>query len=150
LDEIIEQILIEGTVDWNYPAWVRSCVAELRPSTPDQEFVETLRIIKSMLDDELIVAGTVDGSGTFVPWSMSPQESFTRIRDEWQSDWNNELPTPGAIAWFDNTRRGDCIGKHLIQAQEQEDTYGSPNSRKGGDSYSTTTNQQCDDRTSAT
>ncbi|WP_147243109.1 hypothetical protein [Acidipropionibacterium virtanenii] len=149
MDEIIEQILIEGTVDWNYPAWVRSCVAELRPSTPEQEFLETLRIIKAMLYDKLIVAGTIDNNGIFIPWPMSPQESFMRIQDEWQSDWNNELPTPGAIAWFDNTRKGDCIGKHLIQTQEQEDTYGNLNSRKDGGSYSTT-NQQCDGPTSAT
>ncbi|AXE37436.1 hypothetical protein [Acidipropionibacterium virtanenii] len=118
VDEIIGEVLIEGLVDWTDPGWVLSSVVQMRPGTATEERDEALTLIRAMLTEGFATAGGVDPDGNFVAWCLSPDKSADKIDDEFIREWGTELPTPGAISWFQNTALGDEIANRIIKNDE--------------------------------
>ncbi|WP_154662013.1 hypothetical protein [Acidipropionibacterium acidipropionici] len=118
VDEIIAEVLIEGLIDWTDPGWVLSSVVQMRPGTAKEERDEALTLIRTMLTEGFATAGSITSDGKFVAWRLSPDKSADQIDDEFIREWGTELPTPGAIAWFQNTALGDEIANRIIKNDE--------------------------------
>jgi hypothetical protein len=111
-----EEILVEGLDDWVYAAWVHSSTRLSGLSDPSLRRTLALGLIAELLVEGLVVAGDVDEQGHH-PWPCSPGEAIERITREWLAEWSDQVPTPGAIAWFANTSDGDRIAESVISRE---------------------------------
>jgi hypothetical protein len=107
---------VGGLDDWQYVSWIYGStrLAGLRESASRRTFA--LGLIAELLVEGLMVAGDVDEQGHH-PWPCSPGEAIERIAREWLTEWGDELPTPGAIAWFANTPRGNEIAQTVLRRE---------------------------------
>jgi hypothetical protein len=66
----------------------------------------TPALIAEALREGLMVAGDLVGA-EHVPWHGEADEWAERIRQEWMDEWGDDVPTPGAVVWLNNTKAGD-------------------------------------------
>jgi hypothetical protein len=58
----------------------------------------TLEVIRSLLEDKLLVAGIPTSDGRFTAWTGDVQNIMERIRREWDKLSRN--PVPGDVVWL--------------------------------------------------
>jgi hypothetical protein len=78
----------------------------------------TVDVVAAMLENDLVVVGSVRESNGFEPWGLAPAEALTRIRSEWRV-----LGRPlemGDICWFSNTALGDQRANDVRDALGRE------------------------------
>ncbi|WP_295775625.1 hypothetical protein [uncultured Microbacterium sp.] len=107
----LEDVVVGGLDDWIYETWVSNSVWNLTP--PQNRRTVTLGLIAELLVSGLMIPGTVDRQGHH-PWTCSIGDSIERIVREWITDWGQEVPTPGAIVWLDNTEMGDELARAVL------------------------------------
>lgn len=112
-----DDVLVGGLDDWAYAAWVYGSTGLGGLSDPVLRRALALGIIAELLVEGLVVAGEVDEQGHH-PWPCSPGEAIERIAREWITDWEYEIPAPGAIVWLANTDKGNRIA-HTVLARER-------------------------------
>ncbi len=106
LDELLEDTAINCTSE----AWVFGmAVKELfgpdvnSPYNPTVARSLALELIQEALMSGLMVAGDLDRD--FEAWSLSPELSFARVRDDWIA--GDVVPRPSeSIVWFEITPKG--------------------------------------------
>jgi hypothetical protein len=65
----------------------------------------TLRVIRNLLEAELVRPGFPNRKGDFEPWPLNPEQALDEISREWD-DLDRE-PRLGDIVWFDVTEKGE-------------------------------------------
>jgi hypothetical protein len=111
-----EDVVVGGLDDWIYASWVTNSVWDLVAA--ENRRTMTLGLIAELLVERLMVPGDVDDQGHH-PWPHSPGEAVERIAREWLAEWQDEIPTPGAIVWLANTERGNEVARRVL-AREAE------------------------------
>jgi hypothetical protein len=112
---LVEDLLARGISDWIYVAEV--VFVARRSGLTDTEGLRglALGLMTEMMVRRLMVPGDVDEFG-FQPWPSTLGEAIQRIEETWDEE---ELsPTPGSVAWFNLTPKGDRLGR-LIHARER-------------------------------
>jgi len=109
----LEDLLVGGLDDWADAGWVLQTV--WLPGETDRARLRSLtfELIAEVLRGGLMVAGDIVGS-EHVPWHGDAEDAIRRITSEWLDEWNNEVPTPGAIVWLANTAAGDEIARAVL------------------------------------
>jgi len=106
---LVEDVLARAVDDWVHVADFVSVAKRSRLADSESIRDLALGLIAEVLGQELMVAGTVDDGG-FHPW---PEEDpIRRIVKSWEM--NDLSPTPGAVAWFDLTPKGEEIGRGVL------------------------------------
>ncbi|MCS0499779.1 hypothetical protein [Protaetiibacter mangrovi] len=112
---VVEELLIEGLVDWVDPSWVYSTVSERTPlASFDDRRIHTMGVIVELLSAGLMVPGDVDELGVFRPWDVGAGDAVERIAERWSRDWPGTVPTPGAICWMSATPEGEMRAHELV------------------------------------
>lgn len=115
----LEDLLIRGLDDWTYLAEAARSVA--RGADPAGSVREaTLALVEDALRSGLVVPGDVLDDG-FHEWRLSATPAMARIREGWERDWGNEIPTPGAVVWLSNTPAGDGIARDVLTREAAEE-----------------------------
>jgi hypothetical protein len=115
----LEDLLVGGLDDWADAGWALQS-ARLSGETELSALRDiTLDLITEVLREGLMVAGDLVGS-EYVSWHGEPQEWAQRIRREWLDEWGDEVPTPGAIVWLDNTLAGDDFARDVLAREAGE------------------------------
>lgn len=111
---LLEDALARGIDDWLHAAEF-SAIAR-RAAAVGVEGLRALAIglIAEALIDGAMVAGDVDDSG-FHPWPEAPIDAITRVVRSWNRE--EPFPTPGSVAWFANTAKGDEIGRSVLDRE---------------------------------
>jgi hypothetical protein len=65
----------------------------------------TLRVIRNLLEAELVRPCSLNHKGDFEPWPLNPEQALDEISREWD-DLDRE-PRLGDIVWFDVTEKGE-------------------------------------------
>lgn len=113
-----EDLLVGGLDDWADAGWALQSARLSGETDPVALRDLTLRLIAEVLNEGLMVAGDIVGE-KHVPWHGSPEEVAERIRREWLDEWGEEIPTPGAVVWVDNTPAGDVIARGVLAREER-------------------------------
>lgn len=112
-----EDLLVGGLDDWADAGWALQSARLSGETDPVALRDLTLRVIAEVLGEGLMVAGDIVGD-QHVPWHGSPEEAAERIAREWLDEWGEEVPTPGAIVWLDNTPAGDVVARAVLAREE--------------------------------
>jgi predicted transcriptional regulator len=80
----------------------------------------TLNVIKNLLEEGLIVAGTLQKDNTFKIWDKGIKETLIEIKNKWDA-LNREL-YPHEIVWFDITEKGKKQFEYLNSLPELKET----------------------------
>lgn len=118
-----EDALVGGLDDWQYESWIYGSTRLAGLSDYASRRTLALGLIAELLVEGLMVAGDVDEQGHH-PWPCSPGEAIERITREWLTEWGEELPTPGAVAWFANTPQGNEIAQAVLRGGEPSSVPG--------------------------
>lgn len=112
-----EDLLVGGLDDWAYLGWASQSgvLADIGDLAVRRE--ATLVLVSNVLADGLMVAGDVRG-GEFIQWTGGPEEWIERIRLDWLNDWGDDIPTPGAVVWLENTPSGDRVGRRVLAREK--------------------------------
>ena len=114
-----EDLLVGGLDDWAAAGWALQSARLSGETDPVALRDLTLALIAGVLNNGLMVAGDVI-AGEHVPWHGSAEEVAERISREWLDEWGEEVPTPGAIVWLDNTAAGDEIARAVLAREGRE------------------------------
>lgn len=109
----LEDLLVSGLDDWADAGWALQSARLTGETEPSVLRDITLDLIAEVLRKGLMVAGDLVGS-EHVSWHGEPQEWAERIRREWLDEWGDEVPTPGAIVWLNNTQAGDEVARDVL------------------------------------
>jgi hypothetical protein len=113
----VEELLVEGLDDWLYASWITTPIRSV--TTVSHRRTMALGLIAEMLVDGLMVAGDVV-DGRHQAWPCSTGEAIERITRVWLQDWRDELPTPGAIVWFDITDKGADLARQVLAREGEQ------------------------------
>lgn len=113
-----EDVLVGGLDDWAYAAWVYQSTSLAGITDSIQRRTLAIGLIAELLVEGLMLAGDVDEHGHH-PWPHSVGDAIERITRTWLTEWPDEIPTPGAIAWLANTEAGNRAGREVL-AREAE------------------------------
>lgn len=108
-----EDVLVGGLDDWADAGWVYSSTRLAGVVDAESRRILTIGLIAELIVEGLMIPGDVDEQGHH-PWMLSRGEAIERIAREWLSEWREEIPTPGAIVWLDNTETGDAIARSVL------------------------------------
>ncbi len=101
--EILEGILRECKEDF-VGLWV--ILWEVKNEYPQKSAEEqrdvAMDLVKTLLEDDEIVVGQFTKDRQFLPWNLSQEQAFAKIKEEWAQ--LGAEPSLGDIAWF--TSRG--------------------------------------------
>jgi hypothetical protein len=102
LSKVRDDFLVECADDY-VGLWsaVRQVRAVFGGGPPEKVQEATLRILRELLREGLIVAGVPTKAGDLVPWQSPPNETVERIRHEWSALGRD--PNIGDIVWFTAT-----------------------------------------------
>lgn len=114
-----EDLLVGGLDDWAYAGWALQSARLSGETNPIALRDVTLTLIAEVLRKGLMVAGDLVGN-EHVPWHGEPEEWVERIRQEWLDEWGDEVPTPGAIVWLNNTQAGDEVARDVLARESGE------------------------------
>ena len=108
-----EFLLIEGEDDFVELRLVAEHVADLlRTSDLERIRDRTLAVIRQLLNEHLIVVGTLDPvSGELLVWECSSDEAVERIDHEWRAI--GRKPGLYEVACFRDTPSGQQVGADL-------------------------------------
>jgi hypothetical protein len=109
-----EDAMVRALDDWLHVADFVSIARRTGVTRSESLRAIALGLIAEMLVQDLMVAGDADQSG-FHDWELSPGDATQRIVETWSKD--DLAPSPGAVAWFRNTSKGDNIGE-AVAARE--------------------------------
>ncbi len=111
-----EDLLVGGLDDWADAGWVLQTVR--RAGLTDHADLRRLAIglIAELITEHLVVPGDIS-VGDHVPWQCSEGEAIERIVREWLDEWGEDVPTPGAIVWLDNTPAGDETARTVLRRE---------------------------------
>jgi hypothetical protein len=112
-------LLVGGLDDWAYAGWVLQSARLAGETDPAGLRDLTVALIFEVLREGLMVAGDVVGDKHF-PWHGRPEEWGIRIREEWQAEWGDEVPSPGAIVWLANTPVGDAVARAVLAREADQ------------------------------
>jgi hypothetical protein len=112
---LVEDAVARATDDWIHVADFIAIAKRTGVETFEGLRVTALGLIAEVLCSGFMVAGDADEMG-FHSWETSPGEAVYRVAKSW--DPEEMSPTPGAIAWFSNTRRGDELGRLVHQRED--------------------------------
>lgn len=114
--DLRNELLMQGTVEFMDLRWINQ-VSRSVLRDESEVIPITVTVIRSLLDDELAVAGELqrDANGLLEvrPWGLSAAEAADRIEREWR-----ELKRPldyADIVWLDLTAVGKQTGKELLK-----------------------------------
>lgn len=93
--------------DWDGP-WLLSREVKRILGTEDPVAVReaTLRLVRDMLEGELVRPGALSESG-FEPWEERGTAALRRIEAAWSE--TNRLPRAGEMVWFEITPKGERL-----------------------------------------
>ncbi len=108
LDELVDEILVEGLDDWvALVSIVRAGLAR-RPGDVDGGRTLAVTLIRELVEGGWMTPGEI--GDPFEPWELTPRDSVTRIVNELDAvDWN---AVDQLIAWFDTTEKGNQRAKN--------------------------------------
>ncbi len=110
--KIKKLLLMEAAEDY-VGLW--SVIVEIEDYNPKLDTVsiknQCLKLIRELLNDNLIEVGTFNSKSQFEIWQMSNTEIISRIEKEWNQ--LNREPNIGDIAWFISTKKGELESKSL-------------------------------------
>lgn len=109
----LEDLVVGGLDDWADAGWALQSVRLTGETDPATLRDLTLALLAEVLREGLMTAGDVI-SGEHVPWHGTPDEWAERIRQEWLDEWEDEVPTPGAITWLNNTPSGEGLARTVL------------------------------------
>jgi hypothetical protein len=107
-----EEILARGRADWvdfSEVYWLVEKWSLMRSLDPHQEVA---RLLRHLLSDGLVRAGTVERGAGFVAWDLDESESVDRILREWSS--LGREPHLGEVCWLANTPAGDALATEVL------------------------------------
>lgn len=113
-----EDVLVGGLDDWADAGWVYQSTSLAGITDSIQRRTLAIGLIAELLVEGLMLAGDVDEHGHH-PWPHSVGDAIERITRTWLTEWPDEIPTPGAIAWLANTEAGNRAGREVL-AREAE------------------------------
>lgn len=115
----LEDLVVGGLDDWADAGWALQSVRLSGETDPVALRDLTFELIAEVLLDGLMAAGDIVGSD-HVPWHGEPEAWMERIRREWLDEWADEIPSPGAIVWLDNTPAGDALARDVLAREASE------------------------------
>lgn len=108
-----DDLLVGGLDDWVDPGWAANSVVMNGHRSAATLRDATLSLIAEAIKDATMIAGDLLGN-EHVPWHGTPEDWIDRIEREWRETWGDELPTPGAIVWLNNTPKGDAVARAVL------------------------------------
>jgi hypothetical protein len=106
ISSVCDSILLEACEDyvglWSVIWEFREIFKEAQESATRQK---TIKVIKSLLEDDLIYAGQFNIDGEFERWDGTYFDVLSRIEAEW--DELGREPEMGEIVWFEATEKGE-------------------------------------------
>jgi hypothetical protein len=116
---LVEDAAARGADDWLHVADFVDIVRRFVTEPPEAIRLLALGLIAEVVSDGLMVAGTADEFGFHV-WPVASGDAMRQVAELWDS---SELcPTPGAVAWFSNTERGNEIGRAVLEREGHLDS----------------------------
>ena len=82
--------------------------------------INTLKTIKNLLEEKLVLAGALLKDDTFKVWNKKNIEIILEIKKKW-NNLTRELQ-PHEIVWFDITEKGEKEFEYLNSLPELEET----------------------------
>ena len=108
-----EDLLVGGLTDWADASWAaqsaRLSGVQGGPALRDL----TLGLVAEVLREGLMVPGYLFAT-YHLPWPCDAEEAAARIAQEWIDEWGDDVPTPGAIVWLNNTEAGDEVAQAVL------------------------------------
>jgi hypothetical protein len=117
-DAIVNRLLDSCLSDWIQPhevSWLAKSVGGAETLAEIQDM--SLKIIRHLLEDDLVVAGDLLEGG-FKAWDVSPREAFRRIETKWSTYPGG--PSLGDLCWFDLTEKGEQRAREVTQGKNTQ------------------------------
>lgn len=109
----LEDLLVGGLEDWVDAGWALQSARLSGETDPIALRDLTMAMIAEALREGLVTAGDIIAN-EHVQWHGDTDLWVERIRLVWLDEWRDEIPTPGAIVWLNNTQAGDQIACDVL------------------------------------
>jgi hypothetical protein len=113
---LVEDATARAVDDWIHVADFVDIARRTAINSIESVRLLALGLMTEVLCGGLMVAGDADELG-FHAWEVSPAQAICQVMELWDPD---ELsPTPGAVAWFSNTSRGEALGRAVLDRERR-------------------------------
>lgn len=112
LDHCLNTLLVSGLDDWVQAAEVAS-VARMEGGAKSEEALRdiSLTLIRHLLEQELMEAGTIIEKEGFAPWGVPVNEAMNRITHDWPA--GSRSPELGGVCWLNLTAKGQVQAEQI-------------------------------------
>ena len=107
-----EEVLARGLADWVMFAEVYGLTRDWALARSLDPRTETLRVLRTLLEEGLAELGDVQRGAGFVPWGLGVDEALARVVERW--DRLEAEPNLGDVGWLSNTPQGDARARELL------------------------------------
>ena len=120
LRDCLDALLVSGLDDWVQAAEVAS-IARTTGAVMSEDAVRdlSLRLIRRLLEHDLMEVGTVTEQDGFIPWGVSLNEAMRRIESEWRTRPGG--PGLGEVCWLNLTEKGQGQAQDLWSQKGEDD-----------------------------